>query len=588
MPSKTNDSDLRERLPERLSPSRIQDFIQCPRLFYYKTICKLRTPNTEATTKGTLAHYAFEHIFDHPRNERTAENAVPYVRQHWEEIREEESYAPVIAMGEEAVEAMLIETERMVRAWFDIETPANFDPEGRERWVRGELHEFGLHGIIDRLDKVVVGEEARYYVSDYKGLALDTPLPTPDGWAVMADVGVGDRVFGADGKSYSVTAKSGIHNRPCYEIEFDDGTSIVCDNVHLWEIATAGQGGSDAWSRETLNADDLYQRWCKGDEALVIPNAKPLECEEAELPIEPYLFGRWLGGGMAETGALYASTRDEPHFAEYLSSHDCKCVPVEYLRGSYEQRISLLRGLMDAAGSWDASRSQAAFSSDSRLLIDAVQELVCGLGAKACVFGVPGIGENHPQEWCVLFTPSGFGLNLASERAEEIKEQSSESGRREIRSMAVVESVPTQCIQVDSPDSLYLAGRSMVPTHNTGKVPSERYASKAFFAMNIYATLLHQELGIVAHELRLVYVKNGERADVLRQPVDIGTIERTKAHVGSVLKDIESCAKKGEFKTKTGPLCNWCDFQDMCPAFHPELDGLDLEESVELFESSKL
>ena len=41
----------------------------------------------------------------------------------------------------------------------------------------------------------------RLRVVDYKGLAVDTPLPTPDGWTTMGEVEVGDRLIGFDGTS---------------------------------------------------------------------------------------------------------------------------------------------------------------------------------------------------------------------------------------------------------------------------------------------------------------------------------------------------------------------------------------------------
>src|SRR4051812_23020474 len=58
-----------------------------------------------------------------------------------------------------------------------------------------------------------------------KALALETPLATPDGWITMADVGVGDRLIGADGRPTTVIATSEIMvDRPCYEVEFSDGS----------------------------------------------------------------------------------------------------------------------------------------------------------------------------------------------------------------------------------------------------------------------------------------------------------------------------------------------------------------------------
>lgn len=68
-----------------------------------------------------------------------------------------------------------------------------------------------------------------------KALALSTPLPTPTGWTTMGDVAVGDELLDADGAPTRVVAATEILlGRPCYEIEFSDGTTIVADAQHLW------------------------------------------------------------------------------------------------------------------------------------------------------------------------------------------------------------------------------------------------------------------------------------------------------------------------------------------------------------------
>ncbi len=72
-----------------------------------------------------------------------------------------------------------------------------------------------------------------------KALALDTPLPTPDGWTTMGDVRVGDQLIGADGRPTVITHAFDImHDRPCYEVEFSDGSIIVADAEHLWATTT--------------------------------------------------------------------------------------------------------------------------------------------------------------------------------------------------------------------------------------------------------------------------------------------------------------------------------------------------------------
>lgn len=92
-----------------------------------------------------------------------------------------------------------------------------------------------------------------------KALALDTPLPTPDGWTTMGDVKVGDRLIGANGHPTTVTHAFEVrHDRPCYEVEFSDGSVLVADAEHLWKTTTrASRRAGDVrrrnhWRPETV------------------------------------------------------------------------------------------------------------------------------------------------------------------------------------------------------------------------------------------------------------------------------------------------------------------------------------------------
>jgi replicative DNA helicase len=71
-----------------------------------------------------------------------------------------------------------------------------------------------------------------------KALALDTPLPTPTGWTTMGEVQPGDLLIGPDGLPTRVVAATDVMtDRPCYEVEFSDGTIIVADEEHQWPTA---------------------------------------------------------------------------------------------------------------------------------------------------------------------------------------------------------------------------------------------------------------------------------------------------------------------------------------------------------------
>ena len=70
-----------------------------------------------------------------------------------------------------------------------------------------------------------------------KALALDTPLPTPSGWTTVGDVAAGDVVLGAHGRPTLVTRATDVMTgRPCFEVEFSDGSVIVADAEHQWLV----------------------------------------------------------------------------------------------------------------------------------------------------------------------------------------------------------------------------------------------------------------------------------------------------------------------------------------------------------------
>jgi phage terminase large subunit GpA-like protein len=70
-----------------------------------------------------------------------------------------------------------------------------------------------------------------------KALALDTPIPTPDGWTTMGELTVGSSLYDEKGDVCRVVfATDVMHNRPCYLLTFSDGSEIVADRDHKWQV----------------------------------------------------------------------------------------------------------------------------------------------------------------------------------------------------------------------------------------------------------------------------------------------------------------------------------------------------------------
>lgn len=71
-----------------------------------------------------------------------------------------------------------------------------------------------------------------------KQLALDTPIPTPQGFTNMDNLKVGDTVFDENGIPCHVVAKSPVDDtEQAYKLTFKDGTSIIAGERHLWNVS---------------------------------------------------------------------------------------------------------------------------------------------------------------------------------------------------------------------------------------------------------------------------------------------------------------------------------------------------------------
>lgn len=161
-------------LPSRLSPSAAKDMLQCPRMFWFKRIVRLGDQSTIHTVRGNLAHTALEHLFETPRGEREPDSVLHLVREEWERLRELPENAHLLSGPDAIDEAELVDSaEMMVRNYFDMERPNNFDPVSVEEELSVTFTEGGVSvnmlGYIDRRDMFHDDDgEPVHVVSDYK------------------------------------------------------------------------------------------------------------------------------------------------------------------------------------------------------------------------------------------------------------------------------------------------------------------------------------------------------------------------------------------------------------------------------------
>ncbi|MGY1740486.1 MULTISPECIES: replicative DNA helicase [unclassified Blastococcus] len=148
-----------------------------------------------------------------------------------------------------------------------------------------------------------------------------------------------------------------------------------------------------------------------------------------------------------------------------------KHIPVAYLRASVAQRRALLAGLLDTDGTV-APSGVVQFGVTSRRLAEDTRELIASLGHRVRMTTKRVKGRSEESSTCYTLTFSTDDEVFRLERKKLLhKERGARTftarGSRFITDVRPIASVPVRCIQVDAADSLFLAGRSFIPTHNS-------------------------------------------------------------------------------------------------------------------------
>lgn len=236
-----------------------------------------------------------------------------------------------------------------------------------------------------------------------------------------------------------------------------------------------------------------------------IPVAEPLSLDTKTLRLDPYCLGVWLADGTTARGENAAGDSEISEAFESAGyplskrKHQThgnaigygvlggfhkglreigvlgqKHIPIEYLRASSSQRMALLQGILDGNGYIGVDGNCELTLTSFPLAKDA-QELMHSLGIKThwsegrdVLVLLDGSHQDCGPKYIINFTSKDSTFALSRKKARESNtEKRTAPRRRYIKEIRQVASVPVKCITVDSPSHLYLAGREMIPTHNS-------------------------------------------------------------------------------------------------------------------------
>jgi replicative DNA helicase len=306
-------------------------------------------------------------------------------------------------------------------------------------------------------------------------------------------------------------------------VQFSDGEVIVADGQHQWVTWTRAARRYDAQLRghgrefarpvrpEVVTTEQIAATLrCPTVDARpnhAVALSAPLQLPEADLPIPPYALGCWLGDGHSagaritavdpelvmhieaagldvlpgnesdafrleypseEGGRAHGTVQAE---LRYLGVLNNKHIPQVYLRASESQRRALLAGILDTDGTVGNTGS-AQLAVTCRSLAEGVRQLIHSLGYR-CSMTTKHVRGRSPASstyFILNFTTTDEVFRLSRKQAahkERLRHDPQRTRWRYITAVRPVPSVPVRCVQIDSADRMYLAGRNMVPTHNS-------------------------------------------------------------------------------------------------------------------------
>lgn len=399
--------------------------------------------------------------------------------------------------------------------------------EPKERFYMPRRKQLLKIGLVDALQGMIDDKYDILCISLIPGAGkagkMSSKVLTPSGFIEMRDVKVGTKVVAGDGEKASVIGVYPQGKRRIYRITMNDGGFTEVSDNHLWEVQNrcdrqfetrTGNHRTRIIKTEDMLKDFIIEKDGRKNYSIdYVPEIKAFE--EKKFYIHPYLLGCLLGDGGLSTKTICFTKKDKEIVEKinsliggyefvlkrvsdkdyYLRSKDAakkpnllkeelnrlgllgtksatKFIPEEYLYSSHEQRLWLLRGLLDTDGY--AEYKGIEYSTASQKLAENVTELVRSLGGYASLTkrksGYRDKDGNSVScldnyRITILFS-ANHDNPFWLERKAKIYNPKRKLWKRYIKNIEYVGEEECQCIMIDNPCHLYITDDYII-THNT-------------------------------------------------------------------------------------------------------------------------
>lgn len=344
-----------------------------------------------------------------------------------------------------------------------------------------------------------------------KLLADHTLVPTPNGWVTHGELRTGDTVYHPSGRPIRILGTSGKAEAD-YKVTFSDGSHVWCHGAHEWTLYSRSTKQNITIETKALLTSRTGKRALSsgGRHLYQLPVVSALEGAKVELPIEPYVLGAWLGDGSRGKPCISIASSDSGiadaiEALGYPISSVCvhkdtgvvttyfsgpkpgnagrltrelqgsglfgseKFIPPVYQTAHIEDRLQLLAGLVDTDGYVEQNGRVRYTTCDEQLAAD-IYALARGLGFRPYQRSVPPTTSSSGIVGRRVVYVVGFQPTMPIPTVLPRKQIRRFAKQRRV-GVVSVEHAPSghvgHCIQVDSPDGLYVVGETLITTHNS-------------------------------------------------------------------------------------------------------------------------
>jgi hypothetical protein len=290
---------------------------------------------------------------------------------------------------------------------------------------------FGLDLFPFQRCGVYAAAAGHNYLADEPGLGKGSPrstrILTPTGWTTYGQIRLGDKVIGANGQVTTVTGVFPRGELDVFTVTMNDGSSVVVDGEHLWQIEDILGRLSVAHTRAIR--DELEREKLTGERRFTfeIPLVEPVQfAEQPALPVTP-----------AALAKAIVAARD----------HRTIRILDQFLFATVPERYELLIGIVDIDPGVGLT-----FVTTSVNLAEQVTALTESLGGQTRAVIEGGLSDGVTRLEVLLPT------SVSPEHAGYTE--------RNIVSVTPAGRDDVVCISVEAEDQLYVTEHCIV-THNT-------------------------------------------------------------------------------------------------------------------------